>query len=280
MSAEAVAAREPDAIEPAVLTSADQSLDPVTVDDFKQIFRRHPAGVSVITLRTGDGRPVGFTATSVISVAAAPPTVAFSLAATSRSWPAVARSESLVINFLTSGQAEASLRFAATDVDRFAPGDWSELETGEPVLDGCHSWLRGRVARRIPVGPSFLIVVDVLQTLVKDAQAPLIYHDRAHHTIVAPGVEGLSDHEAGGPAPTGPTPSRRSAGQPRRRCRWSRCRATRDRVRGPTGSAGWWPNRCWPTQADPRRSVRSRSAASPAICSTPVRSGRRSCPRR
>lgn len=157
--------------------------DPVTVEDFKQIFRRHPAGVAVITLLDPAGRPVGFTATSVISVAAAPPTVAFSLSASSRSWPAVARSESLVINFLTAEQDATSLRFAATDVDRFAAGGWDRLDTGEPVLNDCHSWLRGRVVRRIPVGPSYLITVDVLQTEVRHPRPPLIYHDRAHHTL-------------------------------------------------------------------------------------------------
>ena len=38
---------------------------------FRSIFRRHPAGVAVVALRDGD-RPVGFTATSVISVSAEP----------------------------------------------------------------------------------------------------------------------------------------------------------------------------------------------------------------
>lgn len=155
----------------------------VTADAFKQIFRRHPAGVAVITLNNVDNQPIGFTATSVISVAAAPPSVAFSLAATSRSWPAVARSESLVINFLTAGQAETSLRFAATDIDRFAAGGWSRLPTGEPVLDDSHAWLRAWVARRIPVGPSFLIILDVLETELRSDELPLIYHDRGHHTL-------------------------------------------------------------------------------------------------
>jgi len=163
---------------------ADQlTPDQVTADAFKRIFRRHPAGVSVITLNNAEGEPVGFTATSVISVAAAPPSVAFSLAATSRSWPAIARCESLVINFLTADQADTSLRFAATDIDRFAAGGWSRLETGEPVLDDSHAWLRARVARRIPVGPSFLIILDVLQTEVRSDDLPLIYHDRGHHTL-------------------------------------------------------------------------------------------------
>lgn len=69
-------------------------------------------------------------------------------------------------------------------MDRFAAGGWSVLESGEPVLDGGHSWLRGTVNRRIPVGPSFLIIVDVLRTEVRSTEPPLVYHDRAHHTLV------------------------------------------------------------------------------------------------
>ena len=44
-------------------------------DAFKGVFRRHPAGVAVITTVV-DGEPVGFTATSVISVSADPPLLA------------------------------------------------------------------------------------------------------------------------------------------------------------------------------------------------------------
>jgi flavin reductase (DIM6/NTAB) family NADH-FMN oxidoreductase RutF len=35
---------------------------------YKDVFRRHPAGVAVVTLLDDQRRPVGFTATSVISV--------------------------------------------------------------------------------------------------------------------------------------------------------------------------------------------------------------------
>ena len=55
-------------------------------ESFGALFRRHPAGVAVITLTDGP-RPVGFTATSVISVSAQPPVLAFSINDTSSSWP-------------------------------------------------------------------------------------------------------------------------------------------------------------------------------------------------
>jgi len=54
------------------------SLPHPMTEHFREAFRRHPAGVAVITADPGD-RPVAMTVSSLISVSAAPPIVAFSL---------------------------------------------------------------------------------------------------------------------------------------------------------------------------------------------------------
>lgn len=51
---------------------------------FREAFRRHPAGVAVITADPGN-QPVAMTVSSLISVSAAPPVVAFSLSTKSAS---------------------------------------------------------------------------------------------------------------------------------------------------------------------------------------------------
>jgi flavin reductase (DIM6/NTAB) family NADH-FMN oxidoreductase RutF len=151
-------------------------------DEFKAVFRRHPAGVAVVALADGD-RPVGFTATSVISVSAAPPSVAFSLATTSSSWPALARARTVAISFLAAGQADVSARFATSGIDRFADGGWAPLPTGEPVIEGAVAWLRGRVVQRTPVGDSHLVSVRALSCAVASGAPPLVYHDRAYRMV-------------------------------------------------------------------------------------------------
>lgn len=151
-------------------------------DEFKAVFRRHPAGVAVVALADGD-RPVGFTATSVISVSAAPPSLAFSLATTSSSWPALARARTVAISFLAEGQADVSARFATSGIDRFADGGWVPLPTGEPVIEGAVAWLRGRVVQRTPVGDSHLVAVRALSCVVASGGPPLVYHDRAYRTL-------------------------------------------------------------------------------------------------
>lgn len=156
--------------------------EPLTPERYKAVFRRHPAGVAVITLRH-NGQPVGFTATSVISVSAAPPFLAFSLASSSSSWPAIRTARSLAVNFLSAEQDHISARFATSGIDRFAEGGWRPLPTGEPVINEAVSWVRGRVIDRTPVGDSFLVSVGAVDSGTRADAAPLVYHDRTYHRI-------------------------------------------------------------------------------------------------
>jgi len=163
--------------------------DAISADAFKTLFRRHAAGVAVITLRATD-RLVGFTATSVISVSADPPLLAFSVAGRSSSWPALQDADTLVVNFLAADQADLSARFATSGIDRFAGGGWSELPSGEPYLHQTPRWIRGEIVQRTSIGSSHLICVQAIGSSLdhRDASAstdapPLVYHDRVYHRI-------------------------------------------------------------------------------------------------
>ena len=176
---------------------AEQDEPHLSVDAYKVVFRRHPAGVAVVTLRDeADGareraRPVGFTATSVISVSAEPPLLAFSIASTSSSWPALARARTVAVSFLADDQDDVSARFATSGIDRFADGGWSALPTGEPVIDDALTWVRARIVQRTPVGSSYLVSLRALEhgargTLPEggtQVPGPLVYHDRTYHRI-------------------------------------------------------------------------------------------------
>ena len=126
--------------------TAEQHVSP---DGFRALFRQHAAGVTVVTLCDA-GRPVGFTATSVISVSAEPPMLAFSIASSSSSWPALSRARTLTVSFLGEHQADLSFRFSGPAPQRFVGGGWSALPTGEPVIDDAAGWLRAQVVDRLP----------------------------------------------------------------------------------------------------------------------------------
>lgn len=162
-------------------TVADEPF--LDADRFKAVFRQHPAGVAVITLRTPDGNLVGLTATSVISVSAAPPILAFSIAASSSSWPALASATTVAVSFLADDQDDVSARFATRGTDRFAAGGWTLLDTGEPVIDGAVAWVRGSIVQRTPAGDSYLVTVLALDSSSRDGANAIVYRDRTYHRI-------------------------------------------------------------------------------------------------
>ncbi|NIK55282.1 flavin reductase family protein [Kribbella shirazensis] len=158
---------------------------PVSADVYKSVFRRHAAGVVVITADAGHG-PVGFTATSLVSVSLLPPLVSFAIATSASSWPTVSTANSLVINFLSADQHAIAGRFATSGIDRFAePTRWSRLATGEPALDDAPSFLRAQVEHRFAVGDHYLVVARLATHTERREHDPLLYHDgnyaKAHH---------------------------------------------------------------------------------------------------
>lgn len=157
------------------------------VEQFKNVFRAHPAGVAIITAAggDGDGAPAGLTASSVSSVSAQPPILAFSLASEIGSAGVVAQADTLVVHLLDAGHADLASRFARPGRERFTEDlQWSRLPTGEPLLAGIPRALRCRILSRTPVGSSVLIAASVLE-IVGDSSAsePLVYHNRTYHRL-------------------------------------------------------------------------------------------------
>lgn len=157
-------------------------------DAFREAFAAHPSGVAVITA-AGSRGPVGLTASSVISVAVAPPVLAFSLSSSRGSVGALLVSSQLAVHLLTSADEDLARRFSAAGVDRFGPGlEWQAAPTGEPLLATRGTILRCRVLSRTPVAGSTLVaaqVTDILDpgTTAAPPQAPLVHYLRGYHRI-------------------------------------------------------------------------------------------------
>ncbi|MFJ3903090.1 flavin reductase family protein [Streptomyces sp. NPDC090025] len=139
-------------------------------------FRRHAAGVAVITAHGAD-RPVGFTATSVASVSAEPPLISFGVGTGSSSWPVLAEAEHIGVHLLGEHQAELAATFARSGADRFgAPTRWSRGPEGVPVLDGVPAWLVCRVVGQVPAGDHRIVIAEVVAGDPAGAGRPLLYH--------------------------------------------------------------------------------------------------------
>ncbi|MEU3449023.1 flavin reductase family protein [Streptomyces thermolilacinus] len=149
---------------------------PAGPDLLRAAFRRHAAGVAVIT--APGARPVGFTASSLTSVSAEPPLISFGIGTGSSSWPAVAAAGHVGVHLLGEDQRELAATFARSGADRFAPPTrWTIGPEGVPLLDGALAWLVCRVVGRVPAGDHRIVIAEVTDG---DATAregrPLLYH--------------------------------------------------------------------------------------------------------
>ncbi|MCP3818714.1 flavin reductase family protein [Streptomyces sp. A3M-1-3] len=151
------------------------TLRPASPDLLRSVFRQHAAGVAVIT--AAGERPVGFTATSLNSVAAEPPLISFGVGSGSSSWPVIAEAEHIGVHILGEHQQELAATFARSGADRFAPPtEWRTGPEGVPVLDGVLAWLVCRVVARVPAGDHRIVVAQAVVGDPAGAGRPLIYH--------------------------------------------------------------------------------------------------------
>ncbi|WP_156724586.1 flavin reductase family protein [Streptomyces apocyni] len=153
----------------------DGAARPGSAELLRSVFRQHAAGVAVITAQGAE--PVGFTATSLTSVAAEPPLISFGIGTGSSSWPVVEKAEHVGVHLLGEHQRELAATFARSGADRFAaPTRYRTGPEGVPILDDVLAWLVCRVVARVPAGDHRLVLAEVVAGDPTGAGRPLLYH--------------------------------------------------------------------------------------------------------
>ncbi len=159
----------------------DETFAADDVAAFKQAFRRHAAGVAVITAKDTDGTLVGFTATSLASLSAVPPLATFNMARVSSAWHAIENTEHVVIHMLGARDRHVAQIMAAEASQRFIGDHWHEGPHGLPVLNDVTAWMIGRIVARVPLNNNAVVAVQIEQGALGEDDAPLLYHERAYH---------------------------------------------------------------------------------------------------
>lgn len=160
---------------------------PVITDAFIAAFRHHPSGVAIITADAGDG-PVALTVSSLISISASPPMVAFSLSASSSSAKAIERAASVVVHFVRRADMQLARLCATSGGDRFGPNvSWARLGTGEPYYPKVDLWFRAELRGRLETPGACLVTAELTSVspgahAARQAEA-LIYSNRAWHGL-------------------------------------------------------------------------------------------------
>ncbi|MCU1675456.1 MAG: flavin reductase domain protein FMN-binding protein [Frankiales bacterium] len=174
----------------------------VSAADFRAAFRRHAAGVVVITADSGGG-PRGITATSLASISLEPALVSFAVSTTASAWSTLAVADSIAVHLLGHQQAELARRFATSGIDRFAfPTKWERLADGVPVLTDAPTVLRCLIRNRLEAGDHRVVIAEVIDVIHRGAAAPLVYHDGEYRTVVSAAVSTASPTAVSTASPT------------------------------------------------------------------------------
>lgn len=157
----------------------------ISSEEFRNALRHFPAGVTIVTIRSGEQKH-GLTVSAFASVSADPPMIMIIIEQRHHAW-AILQEEGAVfaVNILGENQSELSNRFAWTkDEDRFAQGSWSTAATGAPILTDALAWLDCRIHARYPAGSHTIYVGLVEASNVPEPEAhPLIYWNRAYRKL-------------------------------------------------------------------------------------------------
>ena len=160
---------------------------PITPDVYKEALRHFAAGVTVVTIKSGD-ETHGLTVSAFASVSADPPLVTVIIDSAHHAHELLEQEgATFAVNVLGANQAELSNRFAfLKDEDRFAVGKWTTAETGAPVLEDAVAWMDCTIHSKHRAGTHTIYVGEVQASEIpREDMAPLIYWNRDYRRLMS-----------------------------------------------------------------------------------------------
>jgi flavin reductase (DIM6/NTAB) family NADH-FMN oxidoreductase RutF len=142
---------------------------------YKGALAKFPTGVAVVTGKGRDGRAVGLTVNSFVSVSLSPALVMWSLRRESSLYPEFSVAEHFVVNVLAEDQQWLAAQFSTRSSDRFDGVRHRSGLGGCAVLQGVAASFECEVASQQLIGDHLLLIgeVEVFDAYVRP---PLILH--------------------------------------------------------------------------------------------------------
>lgn len=147
----------------------------VDPDRFRDLLGRFATGVTVLTARGADGRPIGMTASSVASASLEPPLLLVCVDRRHDMHGAMDASRHFVANVLAAGQEALSRRFASDAPDRFDGVGYRETGLGLAMLDGAVAHIECEKTGAVAAGDHTVFIGLVTGGSVTD-RPPLLYY--------------------------------------------------------------------------------------------------------
>jgi flavin reductase (DIM6/NTAB) family NADH-FMN oxidoreductase RutF len=148
----------------------------VDPDTFRSVLGRFASGVTVVTVRDGDGRDYGMTVSAFCSVSLEPPLVLICVDHTASMHGAAASVPHFAVSILSAEQEALSRRFSdSAEQLRFDGVGYSRGQTGLALLDDALAHLECRTVARHEAGDHTIIIGEV-EMAVAHPKRPLLFY--------------------------------------------------------------------------------------------------------
>ncbi len=153
-------------------------------DELRELMRRVPAGVAVVTVAVEDAE-LGLTVSSLVSLSLDPPLVGISISGFAALHELLREAEAFGVSILAAGQEHLAQHFA-----RGVPpiALWTGIErrtgaSGVPLLEGALGWLECRLAAEHETGDHTLFVGEVTAVERGPGDPPLVHIGQAYRPL-------------------------------------------------------------------------------------------------
>jgi flavin reductase (DIM6/NTAB) family NADH-FMN oxidoreductase RutF len=150
----------------------NQDLDPRRL---REVFGVFPSGVVAVAAEV-DGHRLGLAASSFTSVSLDPPLVSFSVANTSKTWPALRRAGHLGVTVLADHHDVACRRLAGPVEHRFDGLSVSTTEDGALTLDDGLARFDCTIHDEVEAGDHLIVILRLHAVEHTDTAQPLVFH--------------------------------------------------------------------------------------------------------
>jgi flavin reductase (DIM6/NTAB) family NADH-FMN oxidoreductase RutF len=156
----------------------------MTGEELRELMRRFPAPVAVVTAAVDDER-YGLTVGSLVSLSLEPPLVGISVGRESSSHEPIRRAGRFAASLLSGGQEEAARHFARSGVPPVALWNGVDVRDGEcgPLLAGALAWLECRTWAEYEAGDHTIFVGEVLHGELGAAGSGLVYRHSGYFPV-------------------------------------------------------------------------------------------------
>jgi flavin reductase (DIM6/NTAB) family NADH-FMN oxidoreductase RutF len=155
----------------------------MTGDELREVMRRFPAPVAVVTTELDDGERFGLTVGSLVSLSLVPPLVGISIGKDSSSHEPIRLADGWAASLLAGTQRDVAQHFARSGIPPVALWIGVEVRDGArgPLVEGALGWLECRTVAEHEAGDHTVFIGEVESIELGRAGEGLVYRDGGFH---------------------------------------------------------------------------------------------------